>query len=86
MRGEMVLAADVAAEWSAILRTVRAAMLPSRWAALRAHDVAETDADVRDVLIARSRRIRNAIIFSQMRCLQPQFAARSLSGSKTPRE
>ena len=57
LRGEMVLAADVASEWSAILRTVRAGMLavPSRCAArlphLSKHDVAEIDAEIRAALV-----------------------------------
>jgi phage terminase Nu1 subunit (DNA packaging protein) len=56
MRGEMVLAADVESEWSAILRTVRAGMLavPSqvsqRLPHLTVHDVAEIEAEVREVL------------------------------------
>lgn len=57
MRGELVDAAEVEAEWSAILRGVRAGMLavPSRCASrlghLTAHDVAEIDAEVRSVLM-----------------------------------
>lgn len=56
MRGELVEAVAVEAEWSGILRTVRAAMLavPSRVAArlphLSKHDVAEIDAEVRAAL------------------------------------
>jgi phage terminase Nu1 subunit (DNA packaging protein) len=53
LSGELVEAAAVEAEWSAILRSVRAAMLavPSRVAQrlphLTAHDVAEIDREVR---------------------------------------
>jgi terminase small subunit / prophage DNA-packing protein len=49
-------AAEVENEWSGVLRTVRAGMLavPSRVAQrlphLTAHDVAEIDAEVREVL------------------------------------
>lgn len=56
MRGELVSAADVEAEWSAILRGVRAGLLavPSRCAArlghLTARDLAEIDAEVRAIL------------------------------------
>jgi phage terminase Nu1 subunit (DNA packaging protein) len=56
MRRDLVPAAEVEAEWSAILRTVRAGLLavPSRCAArlghLTAHDVAEIDAEVRAAL------------------------------------
>jgi phage terminase Nu1 subunit (DNA packaging protein) len=56
MRGETVLAAAVEAEWSGILRTVRAGMLavPSRVAARLPHltraDVAEIDQEIRAVL------------------------------------
>ena len=52
----MLDAAEVEAEWSSVLRTVRAGMLavPSRCAArlphLTPHDVAEIDAEVRAVL------------------------------------
>jgi len=52
----MLPAAEVEAEWSGVLRTVRAGMLavPSRAAHrlqhLTAHDVAEIDREVRDVL------------------------------------
>ncbi len=55
-RGEMLDAGDVEAEWSGVLRTVRARMLavPSRAGArlphLTAHDIAEIDAEVRAVL------------------------------------
>ena len=55
LRGELVEAAAVKAEWS-VRRTIRAAMLavPSRIAArlphLAAHDVAEIDAEIRPVL------------------------------------
>src|SRR5438046_2508303 len=56
MRGELVEAAAVEAEWSGVLRTVRAAVLavPSRVAArlphLSKHDVAEMDAEIRAAL------------------------------------
>ena len=56
MRGELVSAAEVEAEWSGILRGVRAGLLavPSRCAArlghLTTHDVAEIDAEVRAAL------------------------------------
>jgi phage terminase Nu1 subunit (DNA packaging protein) len=56
LRGELVEAAAVEAEWSNVLRTVRASMLavPSRVSQrlphLSAHDVAEIDAEVRAVL------------------------------------
>lgn len=56
MRGALVDAAEVVAEWSGVLRTVRASMLavPSRVLRrlphLSAHDVAEIDPEVRDVL------------------------------------
>jgi phage terminase Nu1 subunit (DNA packaging protein) len=56
MRGELVEAAAVEAEWAGILRGVRAGMLalPSRVAArlphLSKHDIAEVDAEVRAVL------------------------------------
>ncbi len=52
MRGELVEAAAVEAEWAGVLRTVRAGMLavPSRVAArlphLTAHDLAEIDAEI----------------------------------------
>ena len=55
-RHELVPAAAVEADWSGVLRTVRAGMLavPSRCAArlphLTAHDVAEIDAEVRAAL------------------------------------
>ena len=55
-RGEMLEAAAVEAEWSGVLRTVRAGMLavPSRAGArlphLTPHDIAEIDAEVRTVL------------------------------------
>lgn len=55
-RGTLLEAAAVEAEWSGVLRTVRAGMLavPSRVAQrlphLTAHDVAEIDAEVRAVL------------------------------------
>jgi hypothetical protein len=55
-RGSLLDAGAVEAEWSGILRTVRAGMLavPSRVAQrlphLTAHDVAEIDREVRDVL------------------------------------
>jgi phage terminase Nu1 subunit (DNA packaging protein) len=55
-RGSLLDAAEVEAEWSGVLRTVRAGMLavPSRCAArlphLTAHDVSEIDAEVRAVL------------------------------------
>lgn len=54
--GEVIPAIEVEAEWSSILRTVRAAMLavPSRCSAklnhLSPHDVSEIDAEVRAVL------------------------------------
>lgn len=53
LRGELVEAAAVEAEWAGVLRAVRAAMLavPSRCAArlphLSKHDVAEIDAEIR---------------------------------------
>jgi phage terminase Nu1 subunit (DNA packaging protein) len=53
MRGELVEASAVEAEWSVILRRVRAGMLavPSRVAArlphLSRHEVAEIDAEIR---------------------------------------
>lgn len=56
MRGELVEAGAVEAEWSGILRTVRAAMLAvsSRVAARLPHlsrmDVAEIDAEIRAAL------------------------------------
>lgn len=54
-RGEMLDAKEVEAEWSSVLREVRAGMLaPSRCSArlphLTPHDVAEIDAEVRAVL------------------------------------
>jgi phage terminase Nu1 subunit (DNA packaging protein) len=58
MRGELVEAVAVQAEWSDVLRTVRAGMLavPSRVAArlphLPKHDVAEVDAEIRTALTA----------------------------------
>lgn len=57
LRGELVEASAVEAEWSAILRTVRAGMLavPSRVAARLPHlsraDVAEIDAEIRAALV-----------------------------------
>jgi len=57
LRGELVEAAAVEAEWSAILRTVRAGMLavPSRVAARLPHlsraEVAEIDAEIRTALV-----------------------------------
>jgi hypothetical protein len=60
MRGEMVLAADVASEWSAVLPTVRTGFLavPSRCAArsphLSKHYVAEIDAEARAALTRMS--------------------------------
>ena len=56
LRGELVEAAAVEAEWSGVLRSVRAGMLavPSRVAArlphLTKHDVAEIDTEVRAAL------------------------------------
>ncbi|GMO87156.1 terminase small subunit [Bradyrhizobium ottawaense] len=56
MRGELVEAVAVEAEWSGMLRTVRAGLLavPSRVAARLPHlsrsDVAEIDAEIRAVL------------------------------------
>lgn len=56
MRGELVEASAVEAEWANVLRTVRAGMLavPSRVAArlphLSKHDVAEIDAEIRGAL------------------------------------
>ncbi|WP_426433857.1 hypothetical protein [Bradyrhizobium genosp. P] len=56
LRGELVEAAAVEAEWSGILRTVRAGMLavPSRVAARLLHlsraDVAEIEAEIRAAL------------------------------------
>jgi len=56
LRGELVEASAVEAEWSDVLRIVRAGMLalPSRVAArlshLSKHDVAEVDAEIRAVL------------------------------------
>jgi phage terminase Nu1 subunit (DNA packaging protein) len=56
LRGELVEAAAVEAEWSDVLRTVRASMLavPSRVAAQLPHlsrtDVAEIDAEIRAAL------------------------------------
>jgi len=53
LRGELVEASAVEAEWSDVLRIVRAGMLalPSRVAArlshLSKHDVAEVDAEIR---------------------------------------
>jgi terminase small subunit / prophage DNA-packing protein len=61
LRGELVEAAAVEAEWSNILRTVRAGMLavPSRCQQrlpqLTAHDVGEIDAEVREVLTEMGR-------------------------------
>ena len=57
LRGELVDAAEVEAEWSGVLRTVRAGMLavPSRAAArlphLTPHDIAEIDLEIREALI-----------------------------------
>lgn len=56
MRGELVETKAVEAEWSGVLRTIRAGMLavPSRVAArlphLSKYDVAEIDAEIRLVL------------------------------------
>lgn len=56
LRGELVEASAVEAEWSGVLRTVRAGLLavPSRVAArlphLSKHDVAEIDAEIRAAL------------------------------------
>jgi phage terminase Nu1 subunit (DNA packaging protein) len=56
LRGDMLPAADVEAEWSSILRSVRASMLavPSRCASrlphLTKHDTAEIDREVRAAL------------------------------------
>jgi phage terminase Nu1 subunit (DNA packaging protein) len=55
-RRELVSAAEIEAEWSGVLRTVRAGVLaaPSRCQqrlpGLTAHDVAQIDAELRDVL------------------------------------
>lgn len=55
-RGELVPAADVEAEWSTMLRGVRAAVLavPSRFQSrvptVTAHDLAELDREIRDAL------------------------------------
>src|ERR1700674_251858 len=55
-RGELVLAKEVEAEWSSVLRTVRAGSVavPSRCAArlphLSLHDIREIDAEVRQML------------------------------------
>ena len=55
-RGELLNAAEVEAEWSGVLRYVRAGMLAvssrvaQRLPHLTAHDVAEVDAEVRAVL------------------------------------
>lgn len=57
LRGELVEAAAVEAEWSSVLRTVRATMLaiPSRAAHrlphLTPHDLAEIDRQIRDALV-----------------------------------
>jgi phage terminase Nu1 subunit (DNA packaging protein) len=57
-RGDLVAATDVEAEWTGIMRTVRAGMLavPSRVSQrlphLTAHDVSEIDREVREVLTA----------------------------------
>ncbi len=62
MRGELVEASAVEAEWSDMLRTVRAGMLavPSRCAQrlphLTAHDVGEIDREVREVLAEEGQR------------------------------
>jgi phage terminase Nu1 subunit (DNA packaging protein) len=56
-RGELIAAADVEADWSGMLRTVRAGMLavPSRVQQrlphLTAHDVTEIDREVRAGLV-----------------------------------
>jgi phage terminase Nu1 subunit (DNA packaging protein) len=56
LRGELVEAATVEAEWTGMLRTVRAGMLavPSRCAArlphLSTHDIVELDAEIRSAL------------------------------------
>jgi phage terminase Nu1 subunit (DNA packaging protein) len=56
LRGELVAASAVQAEWSDVLRVVRAGLLalPSRVAArlphLSKHDIAEIDAEVRAAL------------------------------------
>ncbi|MBS7545731.1 hypothetical protein KHC19_21765 [Ancylobacter oerskovii] len=56
LRGEMVAAKDVAAEWSGILRRLRSRILavPSRvnqrLPFLKPHDVAEVDAELREAL------------------------------------
>jgi phage terminase Nu1 subunit (DNA packaging protein) len=56
LRGSLVDAAEVEAEWGGVLRTVRASMLavPSRVSQrlphLTVHDVAEIDAEVREAL------------------------------------
>jgi hypothetical protein len=56
LRGELVEASAVEAEWAGVLRTVRAGMLavPSRVAQrlphLNAHDISEIDLEVRDAL------------------------------------
>ena len=61
MRGEYVPAADVRAEWSDIMRTVRAAMLTvasragARLPHLTAADISEIDMEVRDVLTETSK-------------------------------
>ena len=58
LRGELVEAAGVEAEWSGVLRTVRAGLLaiPSRVAArlphLSNHDIAEIDSEIRAALSA----------------------------------
>lgn len=57
MRGELVEAKAVEAEWSSVLRTIRAGMLavPSRVAArlphLTRHDLAEVDREIRQALL-----------------------------------
>jgi phage terminase Nu1 subunit (DNA packaging protein) len=61
MRGEYVPAADVQAEWSDIMRAVRAAMLTvasragARLPHLTAADISEIDLEVRDVLTETSK-------------------------------
>jgi phage terminase Nu1 subunit (DNA packaging protein) len=62
MRAELVEAAAVEAEWSGVLRTVRAGILavPSRCAArlphLTAHDISEIDQEIRAALTDVRRR------------------------------
>jgi hypothetical protein len=58
LAGELVEAAEVEAEWSGVLRTVRAGMLAvssrcaQRLPHLTPHDIAEIDAEVREALTA----------------------------------